>query len=148
MALFLYLTVNLHIPVPQYGLDGTLPSYLQKGVGKLNISTDELESRYVSRNLNFLVGVDDSISGDTRCGATVQGVNHVARVYNWVNYVLPYLSGSDGSLPSNTTVDYVLKAEHDPYIVINSDPGIQRLFLDDYNGPGEDATAPASNGEF
>ncbi|UZJ56231.1 hypothetical protein CBS101457_005551 [Exobasidium rhododendri] len=130
----------------KYGLNDTLPLYLQKGAGKLNLSDDELQARYVSRSLNFLVGTEDYSSGDTRCGAKVQGVNHVARVYNWVRYVLPYLSGGSGTLPTNTTVDYVVKASHDPYAIINSDPGIQRLFLDDYNGAGQDAAAPPSNG--
>lgn len=131
----------------QYGLDDTLPVYLQKGVGKLDISTNDLEQRYISRALNFLVGLQDYIAGDNRCEADVQGVNHVAKVYNWVNFVMPYLSGAQGKLPSATTVDYIVKAGHDPYEVVNSDPGIQRLFLDDYDGPGQSALAPPSNGE-
>ena len=72
----------------------------------------------------------------------------MSRLFNWVTYVMPYLSGgTGGGLPSTTTVDYVVGVGHDPYAIIDSDPGIQRLFLDDYGGPGQAARAPASNGE-
>lgn len=95
-----------------------------------------------------MVGVEDDIGSDDSCSANLQGRSHVLKMYNWVNYVMPYIGGGTASLPSKSTIDYVEKASHDPYVIINSDPGIQRLFLDDYNGAGQDATAPSSNGEL
>lgn len=131
----------------QYGLNGTLPAYLDSGVGKLTLDEMGLQTRFIARSLNFLVVVEDDLASDHSCSANLQGDSHLVKMYNWVKYVMPYLGGGTGNLPSNSTIDYVEKASHDPWLIINSDPGIQRLFLDDYNGPGQDAAAPSSNGE-
>lgn len=94
-----------------------------------------------------MVGLKDHLSSDLSCSANVQGDNHIDRTNNWVKYVLPYLSGFNGTLPSRVTADYVVGSSHNAYTIVNSDPGIQRLFLDDYNGLGKDAAPPPSNGK-
>jgi hypothetical protein len=95
-----------------------------------------------------MVGIKDDIGSDNSCSAVLQGDTHLVKMYNWVNFVLPYITGgSSPNLPSTATVDYVKNVGHNPYLIFNSDPGIKRLFLDDYNGPGKNAAAPASNGK-
>lgn len=129
--------------LPKYGLEGTLPAYVQ--------SSDPvtLASRYISRTLNFFVGTSDYIAGDPRCQADAQGTSHLQKMYFWITTVLPYLgSAASGKLPSATTIDYIKGIGHDPWNIINSDAGVQRLFLDDYDGDGATAAAPKSNGSY
>jgi hypothetical protein len=95
-----------------------------------------------------MVGMIDYLASDSSCSAMLQGRTHLTKIYNWVNFVVPYLTGGTSpNLPSTATVDYVDNVGHNAWLIVNSDPGIQRLFLDDYNGPGKNAAAPASNGE-
>lgn len=138
----------------KYGLDGDLPTYLSaQGAGSPSaqgVSLDQagLAPRYVSRKLNFLVGLKDHIAGDPRCQAMAQGRNHVTKLNNWITEVLPFVdSSTKGKLPSNTTIDYVKNVAHQDYRIIPSDAGVQHLFLDDYSSIGTSAAAPPSNGD-
>lgn len=138
----------------KYGLEGTLPLYLSdQGSGSpskqgVALTQAGLGPRYVARKLNFLVGLKDHIAGDSRCQADTQGRNHVTKLNNWITTVMPYLaSSSGGKLPANSTVDYVKNVGHQDYRMIPSDPGVQRLFLDDYASVGSSAAAPPSNGD-
>lgn len=100
--------------------------------------------------MSFLAGTDDDISGDTRCEATVQGKSHLLKMVNWIDYVMPYIAGgsTNNKLPKNTTIDYVEGVDHDAWKMINSDAGVEHLFLDNYEGDGKTAKAPASNGKL
>lgn len=127
----------------KYGLDGSLPRY----VSTADANVETLVPRYLSRTANYMVGLDDHIAGDPRCEAKAQGKDHVIKMQNWVERVVPYLPGASGSLPPNSTIDYVSGVGHVDYRMIGSDPGVQRLFLDDYSAKGSSAKAPPSNGD-
>jgi hypothetical protein len=67
---------------------------------------------------------------------------------NYITASLPFLAAStSGALPANSTIDYVRNAQHQDWRIINSDAGVQRLFLDDYSAIGSNARAPGSDGD-
>ncbi|CAD6980921.1 unnamed protein product [Tilletia controversa] len=127
----------------KFGLQGTLPAYVQVS------NANTLGQRLASRTVRYLVGLMDTAAGDNGCEANAQGSSHVNKMLNWVQVVAPYLPGApgDGSLPQNTTVSLIRNTPHNDGRVIQSDPGVATLFLEDYPSRGRNATAPPSNGD-
>ncbi|KAK0545564.1 hypothetical protein OC846_005616 [Tilletia horrida] len=132
--------------VYKYGLEGSFPTYVQNSQARVDSST--LGQRLASRTVRYLVGLDDLIAGDGSCEARAQGPDHVRKMLNWAQYVAPYLPGApdNGSLPSSTTLSLIKNTPHSDIEVINSDPAVQTLFLEDYPSAGQTAAAPPSNG--
>lgn len=133
----------------KYGLDGTLPAYVRNTSQEALMNIDDLSSRVLTRRISYAVGVKDTSNGANMCQADVQGKGHLSKVEHWTQDAVPFLPGSTGKrgvLPSASTVDYVSKVSHQDYRMIQSDPGVLRLFLDDYSARGSTAKAPSSNG--
>lgn len=131
----------------KYGLNGTLPNYYRRSSNRL--SPSGLISRYLSRNIFYLVGMHDKGSGLDSCAPNAQGVGHLDKMYYWTQQVVPMLPGStgkEGSLPSNNLMRYVEDTGHQDWKIITSDPGVETLWLKHWYSNGNDARAPQSNG--
>ncbi|KAL9937683.1 hypothetical protein V8E36_003228 [Tilletia maclaganii] len=128
----------------KYGLQGKVPAYVRE-----TPTAETLGNRLASLTVRYLVGLTDTISGDNSCEANAQGLQHISKMLNWVQRVAPYLPGAsqDGSLPANTSLSLIRGVGHDDGRVIQSDPGVVTLFLEDYPSAGRNATAPPSNGD-
>ncbi|PKI83266.1 hypothetical protein MVES1_002992 [Malassezia vespertilionis] len=149
-ASFMYLNSSRPVPNPEkcsgyddykYGLSGKLPAYFNRSVD----TQKDILNRYLTRKTTYLVGSDDSSAGDTSCSAMVQGHDHVDRMHNWVNLVLPYLPGNPtpGKMPKIISAAVVDGVAHNAAGIILSTAGVQSLFLMDYNGRGLDASGPS-----
>ncbi|KAE8212934.1 hypothetical protein CF327_g3470 [Tilletia walkeri] len=127
----------------KYGLEGSLPSYVR------DTDPNILGQRLASRTVRYLVGLLDTIAGDNSCEAKSQGSDHIRKMLNWAQYAAPYWPGApgDGSLPPNTTLSLIRNTGHVDRQIIQSDPGVATLFLEDYPSAGSNATAPPSNGD-
>lgn len=131
----------------KYGLNGTLPNYYTQSSDRLTSSA--IISRFLSRTVFYLVGMNDRSSGLDSCAPNAQGLGHLDKMYYWTQQVVPMLPGStgkEGRLPSNNLMRYVANTGHQDWKVITSDPGIETAWLKHWYANGTDANAPQSNG--
>lgn len=129
----------------KFGLEGELPPYVARNAGSL--AKEALAERIILRKVNYAVGLRDRIAGDPRCQADAQGIDHITKMTHWMENILPNLPNANGVLPVNSTVNYINGVAHTDWRMIGSDAGVQRLFLDEYDGRGTAAPAPPSNGD-
>lgn len=127
----------------KYGLDGDLPSYVSNSYTSPREGT--LAPHLLNRRISYAVGAKDSGSMDI-CAANAQGGARTSKMIMWTQNVLPYVTGGTGSLPANSSVDYIKDTTHQAWRTIQSDSGVRRLFLEDYSARGSVANAPPSNG--
>ncbi|EST06428.1 hypothetical protein PSEUBRA_004327 [Kalmanozyma brasiliensis GHG001] len=131
----------------KYGLNGTLPNYYTRATSR--VSTSSLITRYLSRTIFYLVGMDDLSAGLSSCAPNTQGYGHLDKMYYWTQQVVPMLPGStgvEGELPGDGLVRYVAKTGHQDWKIITSDPGVETLWLKGWYENGTDAETPQSGG--
>lgn len=131
----------------KYGLNGTLPRYFLQTPNRPSASG--LISRYLSRTIFYLVGINDRSAGLSSCAPNTQGYGHLDKMYYWTQQVVPMLPGStgeEGQLPENNLVRYVANTGHQDWKIITSDPGVETLWLKQWYEDGSDADAPKSSG--
>lgn len=131
----------------KYGLNGTLPNYYLQSAQQL--SPSGLISRYLSRTIYYLVGLNDRGAGLVSCAPNTQGLGHLEKMWYWTQQIVPMLPGStgkQGELLANNLVRFVEKTGHQDWKIITSDPGVETLMLKQWYANGTDANAPASNG--
>lgn len=118
----------------KYGLDGVMPGYVNR-TAKSN-TPEAIRNRYLSRKVYYFVGTEDTNTGDPSCSAKTQGENHIDRMDNWVNKVMPYMPNNPtpGKVPNTIGYGQIDGVPHLASAVILSSAGMQTLFLDDYNG--------------
>ena len=112
----------------KYGLDGGFPGYATADARQLG--REGLVRRYQSRNLHYAWGMKDNGPGDTRCEAMTQGSTHLERGQNFVRM----LEGMEGGVPARSTVDWIPNVAHWNEGMMNSDGGVDKLFVVHYNG--------------
>lgn len=133
----------------KYGLEGILPAYVSQTNQSGLITQPTLSSRLLSRRTTYAVGLNDHSAGSGECEARAQGRTHLSKMTYWIENALPFIPGSTqrtGKLPPLHTVDYVTDVSHQDYRMIQSDPAVRSLFLEDYDERGKTAKAPKSNG--
>ncbi|KIK64608.1 hypothetical protein GYMLUDRAFT_240582 [Collybiopsis luxurians FD-317 M1] len=102
----------------KYGLASDFPAY----AGKLDRKS--ITTSYNRKIINYAWGTADNGNGDTRCQAETQGSTHYTRGQNFVNM----LNNTFG-WPANATVDWVQGVSHDNVGMMESDEGINKLFV-------------------
>lgn len=131
----------------KYGLNGTLPHYYTSAPTQL--SDSGIISRYLSRTIYYLVGMNDKAAGLSSCSPNSQGLTHLEKMYYWTQETVPMLPGSTGKvgqLPGNGLMRYVENTGHQDWKIITSDPGVETLMLKEWYANGTDANTPQSNG--
>ncbi|KIY70665.1 hypothetical protein CYLTODRAFT_419621 [Cylindrobasidium torrendii FP15055 ss-10] len=125
----------------KYGLGGSFPGYataLAKSSGR-----DGIVDQYMGRYAHYAFGLNDDGPGDTRCQAVTQGATHLERG-SYFEALLKSLNG--GELPSKTTFDYITNVSHDNIAMMNSGPGIDKLFKLDLAGSSASYDSTYSTG--
>ncbi|WFD25154.1 hypothetical protein MNAN1_000118 [Malassezia nana] len=123
----------------KYGLKGTMPAYYQRHADQDNVDT--IRKRYLNRAQFYMVGSDDNSITDNSCEGMTQGRGHVDRMDNWVNKALPGIPGnpSPGKLPDTVFFGRIKHVSHDAFGILNSPLAQQFLFLQEFNGQGDNA---------
>lgn len=131
----------------KYGLNGTLPNYVTASGNRP--SNSAIISRFLSRTIYYLVGMQDLGAGLDSCAPNSQGSGHLEKMYYWTQQVVPMLPGSTGKtgqLPGKGLVRFVKNTGHQDWKIITSDPGVETLMLKQWYSNGTDAHTPQSNG--
>ncbi|KIK64609.1 hypothetical protein GYMLUDRAFT_220590 [Collybiopsis luxurians FD-317 M1] len=102
----------------KYGLESDFPAY----AGKLDRKS--ITTSYNRRIINYAWGTADNGNGDTRCQAETQGSTHYTRGQNFVNMI-----NNTFGWPANATVDWIQGVSHDNVGMMESDEGINKLFV-------------------
>ncbi|CCU97991.1 Hypothetical protein, predicted to be GPI anchored [Malassezia sympodialis ATCC 42132] len=147
-ASFMYVTDDRPENIPsnctdfndyKYGLKGTMPAYFQRHLDQNDVTT--IRNRYLNRAQFYMVGVDDDAITDSSCEGMTQGGGHLNRMNNWVNKALPSIPGNPtpGKLPDTVFFGRIKYVSHDAFGIITSPLGQQFLFLQEFNGQGQNA---------
>lgn len=147
-ASFMYVTDDRPEKIPsnctdfndyKYGLKGTMPAYYQRHSDQNDVNT--IRKRYLGRAQFYMVGMDDDSITDGSCEGRTQGGGHLNRMNNWVNKALPSIPGNPnpGKLPNTVFFGRLKYVSHDAHAIINSPLGQQFLFLQEFNGQGQNA---------
>ena len=125
---YAYLTRTRPIALPEnstcafnnykYGLDN-LNLFMSR-----NESVEEMNNRYVARNVVYLIGENDTIAEgiDQDCPARVQGLNRLVRGYNFKKIL-------DQEFPENIHEIYTVPGVgHTQWGIYTSEIGVQQLF--------------------
>jgi hypothetical protein len=108
----------------RYGISNYTNTY---AAGLVAAGSAAVEANFRTRRFVFARGLDDWGLDSSTCAPTSQGANRGARFFNFLNYFPPR---------SPQLVDYFPGVGHDAPTIFASRAGIQRFFLDNWDGSG------------